>query len=1349
MILQPKLNALKAFSAYFVLALGIFTTANQATGAEISQSPLVAGSGNVPGSLALVPSVEYPTILTYANLGTYAAATTYSGYFDSNKCYTYTYVATETASAVSRFVPSTVDTTRACAGNNLWSGNHLNWAATQTIDPFRSALTGGYRVVDTTNLTVVQKARNTGQSGGANRVITKTFTGNLSSSNQLYVRLIAGNGAGLGAKMEFTTGPISLCTAYVQSGTNKDKCSAVTLYPFNVCLVQNTGTGAQGTTTAFANTCKTLATTTTTTNGVTTTTNNEKPLVVYNGTNFDSTANRYEAYVRAEVCNTSVGVESNCKQYGSNYKPEGLLQQYSADLRYSVFGYLNDSTATRDGGVLRASQKYIGPLLYDQSANPRKEWDTSTGVLAQHPDSSVLQNSAGVTTSMGVTITNSGVINYLNKFGELTTNNDKSFDPVSELYYTAIRYFKGLGSVASYSSYTSANSEATRTQWADGFPVISNWTGLDPITYSCQKNIILGIGDTNSHKDKNLPSAETTSSVQEPTKPAEVVADTSVDVVAATRRVQTIENNDTAGIDLKVLADQFTGNNNSAYMVGLAYDSHTKDLRPTMSGKQTLSTYWVDVRENADLKGKATNQYWLAAKYGGFNVPTDYGDPYTRTATLTRSWWTGGDLLDNGNLRPSNFFVASDATRMVDSLKQAFAKIVAEASGTATSLATNSTQLDTGSAVFQSIFSTTRWSGDLQMKVITNGVVAGTPSWSAATLLDANTTSALANRKIFTANTLTASSDATYSTSVAGTNFKWANLDDATKAALKVTANNGTPVSDTEAQNRLNYLRGDRTLERTTTNQTLAYRQRDSRLGDIINSDPVYIGKQDYGYNGLTSSQWRAAGNAYLAYRSDDAYQTRTPIVVVGANDGMLHGFNANTSGGAELFAYVPRNVVGELYRLTDPNYSHRYYVDGPPVASDVWINSAWKSIVVGTTGAGGNSVFALDVTTPTTMSSSNVLWEFTAPDMGATIFKPSIVALANGKFGILVSSGYFSTTVSSGHVWLLDAADGSVIKKFTIPTTGYLGEPLAIDLDNDRMADRVYVGDTQGKLWRIDLTGTSPGNWGVPSTLITSGTAQPLFTAHDSAGNVQPITAPLTAALNTDGKPIVLFGTGTFYQTTDNDLTLTQHTDSFYGIIDSGATIATNRSTLQEQKIINQVSAGNQIKGRVLSNSTISSSNKGWYLDLLWKADDGGSNDLTGERVVSRAVIRSGVVVFSTLTPSKDPCSGGAKSWIMSMDLFSGSRLSYNYFDMNGDGSLTDADYYTASDGTKIPYSGRSDDTQGVVKTPTFFNAPNTTDTAGKDMICFAGSTGGAPQCSEVPAGTRTSERTTWREAR
>lgn len=1265
------------------------------TQAAVSQSPLLLGSGNVPGSLALVPSVEWPTILSVANLGSYDSSKKYIGYFDPEKCYTYNYDK-KTDSINTYFSPDGSATSRKCNNGTKkrqWSGNFLNWAATPTIDPFRSALTGGNRIQDTASLTVLQKARHDGQNDAGNRMntdqgilpkeeISGATPASSSTWTNFYVRL-----QGLNYDMLFS----NWADGIGGGGSSGEKTGEWTDFD----PVKNDQW------------------------------DNDRLKPAY-GSN-DNLRSVYRVRIQVKVCDSG-SPESNCKKYGNNYKPEGLLQQYSNTLRYSAFSYLNDSDALRDGGVLRANQKYIGPTLgEDGGANSQKEWNPSTGVFIKNPN-----ESDATATGSNLNIADSGVINYLNKFGSMTNRQHKSYDPVSELYYTAIRYFKKQGNISAYSNLTdSTNTEKYKT--ADGFPVITNWT--DPIDYACQKNVILGIGDVNTHRDKNLPG--NTNSTGEPAKPKAVTDDTTVDVVTATAKVGSLE-----GVDLKQSADSYTGRSNSAYIVGLAYDSHTKDMRADISGKQTISTYWVDVREAQELASRARNQYWLAAKYGGFKVPSNFSPYSTTTTSIDDSlWWTNGQTLPTGDKRPDNFFVASDAENMVKSLKNAFAKIVQEVRSSTTSLATNSTQLDTGSAIYQSQYNSENWSGDLLAKsVSTDGVVATTATWSAAAQLDALTS--LTTRKIFTANTLTSQSSGSYFTSTTGVDFAWTSLDAATQTELKRTASTtstsdtSTLVSDSVAQDRLNFLRGDRSQEQSSSSPSNPFRKRESRLGDIVNSDPQFIDKQDFGYNLLAGTQWGTAGSAYLDYRRSSSYQSRTPIVVLGANDGMLHGFNANLSGGGgELFAYVPRSIMGNLYQLTDPNYSHRYFVDGSPAFSDVYVNSTWKTVVVGTTGAGGNSIFALDVTDPGSMTSDNVMWEFTAPDMGFPIQKPSIVALANGKFGVVVSSGFVNGNVTSGQVWILDIADGSVIKKFSISTTGGMGEPLVVDLNNDRVADRIYVGDTTGKLWRLDISGTGPDSWGAPTTLGTN----PLFSAVDGSSRAQPITAPLAAALNTDGYPIVLFGTGSFYQSSDTDLQQNQRIESFYGIIDKGATVA--RSNLLAQKILLQRTVGDN-NLRVISNNSMSSTNKGWYIDLLWKAVDGGSDTLTGERVISRPVLRGGSVNFTTMTPSSDPCTGGGTSWIMALDVFGGARLPYNYFDANGDNTLDDNDYYVDQDGKKIPYSGISDSQDGAIKTPSFFNRDD-----GNDLICFVGSIGGEPQCAPVPPGNRTSGRVSWRE--
>ncbi|MFV3306617.1 pilus assembly protein [Pseudomonas sp. NY15181] len=1266
--------------------------------AAVSQTPMLLGSSNVPGSLALTPSVEWPTILSIANLGAYSSSSKYIGYFDPEKCYRYTYDSSKNLydysadSALKNvdaqkivgtyFYPVGTANARKCnigAAKKEWSGNFLNWAGTPTIDPFRSALTGGNRIQDTASLTVLQKARHSGQSSAGNRMTSgqgmlpkSEITGATPASSAwgaFYVRM-----QGLNYDMMFANASDGL------GGSDGGTENTGRWVDYDEGTAAQWGTGG----------------------------------LVTSYTVSKKTKSIFRVRVQVKVCDSAMP-ESNCKRYGSNYKPEGLLQQYSNTLRYSAFSYLNDSNELRDGGVLRANQKYIGPTLGEGGdSNTQREWDPTTGVFADNP------NPADATATGG-SVSRSGVINYINKFGSMTDQAHKSLDPVSELYYTAIRYFKNQGNVPEYSDISS-----NVYTMADGFPVVTTWS--DPITYACQKNVILGIGDVNTHVDKNLPG--TTSAYREPTKPEEVRNDTTVDAVKATGKVGSLE-----GVSLNQSSDNYTGRNNSAYIAGLAYDSHTKDIRPQMSGKQTVSTYWVDVREAQKLEARAKNQYWLAAKYGGFKVPTNF-DPYSSTASLTDDlWWTNGETLSTGDKRPDNFFVASDAEKMVSSLKTAFAKIVQEVRSSTTSLATNSTQLDTGSAIYQSQYNSEHWSGDLQAKSVNgNGVVATTPSWSAATRLDALTD--LSARKIFTVNSLAGQAGNTYFTSTTGVDFTWGSLDADTKVALRRTADATVSVTEAEAQNRLAFLRGDRSREVSTSNPANPYRERGSRLGDIVNSDPQYIANQDFGYNLLAGSQWGNAGPAYLTYRASSSYKSKKPLVVLGANDGMIHGFDGTLSnGGSELFAYVPRTVVDDLYQLTSPTYSHRYYVDGSPNYSDVYIDSSWKTIVVGTTGAGGKSVFALDVSDPSNMNASKVLWEFTAPEMGNPMHRPAIAPLANGKFGVIVTSGFINSAVSSGKVWILDAADGSVIKQFTITTTGGLADPAPVDVNNDRVADRIYVGDTSGNLWRLDINGTNPSNWGAPGSL----NGNSLFQARDSSNRAQPITAPLAVALNRDGKMMVLFGTGSFYQTTDADLQQNQRVESFYGIIDSGTTIS--RDTLLEQKILHRQTVGGD-RRTVVSNQAMTTAKSGWYLDLQWKQAEGGTNTITGERMVSRPILRGGAVTFTSLTPSDDPCTGGGISSLIALDALGNGRLSYNYFDANGDGVIDDNDYYTDEQGNKIPYSGISDSTNGVIKTPSFFSKDD-----GDDLICYVGSKGGEPQCAPVPPGNRASGRLSWRE--
>ena len=1135
-------------------ALATFTLvvlSGAAAADPVAQAPLSIG-GDVPGNLLLVPSVEWPTIDSMANLGDYSTARVYVGYFDSEKCYKYSYSATETQR---HFYPVRKATGHVCNGaSQEWSGNYLNWAATQTIDPFRKALTGGNRVVDTPTETWLEKARYDGN--GANSIFPNRRLP-ASGNNQALVQ-----GATPAAWNNLTNAIWKL--------GNK---------------MRFTGTGTLTTTTPTA----------------------YNPAV--HTTLTASTV--YEVSVRVKVCDPAFP-EANCRQYSSGWKPEGLVQKYANDIRYSVFGYLNDPSMLRDGGVLRARQKFVGPNMLDPEdgvvSNPRKEWDPTTGVLIANPDSA----DAAATSSVigaGYPITQSGVINYINKFGQMTTQDHKSHDPVSELYYTAIRYLKHQGNVPAYSELT--GSAQARYNLADGFPVITNWD--DPIQYGCQNNAILGIGDVNTHRDKNLPGS--TATTDEPAKPSQVSNDNTVNVVTATNKVAQLE-----GL---TISTPFTGRENSAYMVGLAYDSHTKDLRPKpgdFEGKQTVATYWVDVRENQVLEPRARNQYWLAAKYGGFTVPDDF-DPYNHSTPLPTEWWrTNSDTLSTGDVRPDNFYVASEADKMVESLNRAFAKIVAETVGSASALASNSTRLDTDTRTFQAQFLAGTWRGDVKAYALnSDGTLSNSPEWTAGGRLASKPWT---SRNIYVHNPQ-GTGAGKYTT------FEWSNLGAKQKDALL-------------SEDVVNFLRGDRSKEESQAGGTL--RTRTGVLGDIVNSTPIYVGRPNARLHAGAKFNGAASYGAFV-----QAQQERMDVVYVGANDGMLHAFDAET--GDEVYAFVPNAaIMNELADLSNPAYKHRYFVDGDMAIADVYVGGKWKTVLVGTLGRAGAGVFALDVTDPEDVE---FLWEKSAdelPALGANVGRPVIAQIADGDWRVLLGNGH-DNPAGRAQLVMISIEDGEVTEVDTGSGGGNgLSAVLARDSDGDSFADVAYAGDLNGNLWKI-------------SDLKDGGKPTVIFEATDPS-NPQPITAaPLVGKDPATGITWVFFGTGRYL--TEADLKDTQR-QTWYGIKDDGGS-AKGRDDLIERRIEHVGTAG-EFTVRVIEAGTAAEveSSGGWFIDL----------PASGERMVVPNRFQGAVLIGTTRIPeASDACRRGGSGWIMAINPFTGARLELTFFDVNRDGVFDDDD--------------------------------------------------------------------------
>lgn len=688
---------------------------------------------------------------------------------------------------------------------------------------------------------------------------------------------------------------------------------------------------------------------------------------------------------------------------------------------------------------------------------------------------------------------------------------------------------------------------------------------------------------------------------------------------------------------------------------------------------------------------------------------------------------------------------------------------IADKTATASSVALNSSYLDTETLLFQAEFHSSDWTGTLNAYRVSSGdpydtdcsnvpvgelcAAGGWDSASALELIDPD------DRTILTYNPAEHK----------GIPFKWSALSEEQQEALNT--NPDTLAEDDQGELRLAYLRGDQAQE--DLDDVPRFRSRSQLQGDIINSDPFYVGVPAYAYE----------FDGYSTFR--DNYASRTPIVYVGANDGMLHGFRAED--GAEVLAYVPSVAFGDesdpkLSKLTDTENTHRWFVDASPTVGDVQVNGSWRSVLVGTMRQGGQAVFALNVTNPANFgdsagqASSIVMWEFTNEDdedLGHTFSQPSIVRLADDKWYAVVSSGYNSET-EQGAVFILSIAgpgsdnnwnEGSDYYKIELPTSGASGDdsvgvatPALIDLDGDDAADYAYVGDLQGNMWRIDLTDADPGEW----VLANAGT--PVAIAKDHNGDRQPITARAEVGLNlltTDDSNdvIVYFGSGRYIDSSDNQ-SVDQQNQSFYGVFDDPSSSATRtapaRSALLEQFVELEVYE-NGSNYRISSANALDLDNdKGWFIDL-YNTDDGDVSDSEaedganlGERQVSTPILRNGRIIFTTLLPSSDACEAGGSGWLMELDAQTGGRLAVPTLDVNDDGIIDENDYITVTiDGEEVlvPVSGEQSEV-GIIPRPTILPIDDETE------IKYAGGTQGEIATFTESSTARTG-RISWREIR
>ena len=594
------------------------------------------------------------------------------------------------------------------------------------------------------------------------------------------------------------------------------------------------------------------------------------------------------------------------------------------------------------------------------------------------------------------------------------------------------------------------------------------------------------------------------------------------------------------------------------------------------------------------------------------------------------------------------FIVASDADAFTEALTSALGTI-ADRLGSGASLAANATSLDdpNTSTTYQAQYWSGTWRGDLAAYPIQpNGTLAANPSWRAATALPAwNTRNIHFN-------------DGNASPAAAHKLFTWDNLTPTQKTALG-------------SQQVVNYLRGDATNEESQ-GSTGTLRARTTRLGDIINSQPVYVGAPDPQLHNSNASFDGASSYASFA----STYASRTPVIYVGGNDGMLHGFNANT--GVETYAFIPNAVINsDLATLALPDYEHRYFVDGEITIADVYTASTgWRSILVGTLGRSTHkAVYALDVTNP---GSVQFLWEKSASDiagLGQVLGKPMIVKVGNNDWKVLIGNGMNSTSGTAQLLMIDVFPDNTGTVNHTSVTTNDvtdngLSAIVPWDSNGDGYTDMAYGGDRLGNLWRF-------------SNLGGTASAAKLFEATGPSGLTQPITAAPMVGINLKTRERwVFFGTGQYLNAADisND-----EVQSWYGLIDSG-TLITARSQLAARSIF----AEGEVNGFAARSISASSSGdmflkRGWYIDLV-----SPENGAEGERMVTPNQYRGGALIGTTRIPDgSDPCNPGGRGFVMAINPFTGARLPQTFFDLTLDGSFDSSDMLVLPNGQRIPVSG------------------------------------------------------------
>ncbi|WP_339526279.1 pilus assembly protein [Pseudomonas sp. EL_65y_Pfl2_R96] len=660
------------------------------------------------------------------------------------------------------------------------------------------------------------------------------------------------------------------------------------------------------------------------------------------------------------------------------------------------------------------------------------------------------------------------------------------------------------------------------------------------------------------------------------------------------------------------------------------------DDGPNLNGDGEGDTLYLDdiAKFAFDIDMRSTGTDAAGKSWNAVDFPKQNMNTYTVGFAIANDM-----LSDAASYGQGRYYQASDSTGLNSALSAALSDITSKA-GSGGSGVASGTALTSNSSYFQTSYDPKDWRGTIKSFGFTSAGAVNTAAvlWTTDTTIVPGAT--------------------------APTYQSW---NTQTNAAVTLAYSNFSPTQQTSLNQGLPVgITGSDLVEWSKGINKTGLKVRSVLLGDIINSPLVLAAPTDQTASDLVGD------TAYSTYLTTKAANMNASLVV-NANDGFVNVINS--TNGARRYAYMPSSVLPSLRYIADPTYingvSHKFLVDGPVGVFDAQLNNAWKTLAIGGTGAGGKTFYALQLFDASAGNETKALWEISAPatastanvfnDLGYAYARPEVARLADGRWAAFISNGYGSNSGVAA-LYVVDIRDGSLIKKIVVDSTETTNGLSSVKLrvNSQNVVQAAYGGDLKGRLWKFDLSGTTPDTWGVAFS------GKPLFTS--AGGTTQPITAQPLLADHPSGGKEVFFGTGKLNEVADKT---NKDLQAFYAVWDAeGGTGQITTSSLQAQAVTGVFTGSTGQFITTSQNEVTYPAKKGWYLPLVY------NNVLTGERVINQASLVSGRIVFTTASlDTTDPCTGFGTGKLVELDAFSGKMLNYAVLDTNADGVVDSTD--------------------------------------------------------------------------